>query len=112
MEDITYAWNKSITDNYGLLGDILGVNEYYELTSIFTYTIPAEPALYNPSINNAMPTHKCKCKEEDWDLICTAWFTRKGFLRGIVDNLRDTLDEQYYSQLKHHLMAYRNITPF
>ncbi len=71
-EDITYAWSKSVTDNYGLLDSIISVDEYYELTGISTYAIPAEPALYNPSINNATPTHKCKCKEEDWDLICTA----------------------------------------
>ncbi len=40
------------------------------------------------------------------------WFIRKGFLRGIIDNLRNTLDEQYYSQLRHRLTAYRNVTPF
>jgi hypothetical protein len=71
-----------------------------------------EPMSYDPSINNTMPTHKCKRKEEDWDLICTAWFIRKVFLQGIVDNLRDALDKQYYSQLKHCLTAYHNITPF
>ncbi len=97
MEDITYAWSKNATDNYGLLGDILGVNEYDELTNIDTYTIPIEPASYDPSITNAMLTHKCKRKEEEWDLIRTSWFIRKGFIRGIVDNLRDALDEQYYS---------------
>ena len=30
----------------------------------------------------------------------------------MVDNLRDALDEQYYSQLRHRLTAYRNITPY
>ncbi len=105
MEDITYACSRSSTDNYGLLGNIPGVNKYYELTGISTYAIPMESALYDPSINNAMPTNKCKHKEEDWDLICTAWFIRKGFLRGIVDILHDALDKQYYSQLKHCLMA-------
>jgi hypothetical protein len=71
-----------------------------------------EPALYNPTINKATLTHKRKCKEKDWDLIRTSWFIRKGFLRGIVNNLCDALDKQYYSQLKHHLTAYRNVTPF
>jgi hypothetical protein len=112
VEDITYTWSKSATDNYGLLDNILGVNDYYKLTRISIYTIPMEPASYDPSINNAMPTHKRKCKEEDWDLIRAAWFIRKGFLRGIVDNLLDALDKQYYSQLKHRFMAYRNVTPF
>ncbi len=74
--------------------------------------ILAEPASYNPSINNVMPTHEPKCKEEDWDLICTEWFIRKGFFQGIVDNLRDALNKQYYSQLKHCFKVYRNVTPF
>jgi hypothetical protein len=39
-------------------------------------------------------------------------FIRKGFLRGILDNLHDTLDKQYYFQLKHHLRVYCNVTPF
>jgi hypothetical protein len=50
--------------------------------------------------------------EEEWELIRTSWFIRKGFLKGIVDNLRDTLNKQYYSQLKHGLIIYHNITPF
>jgi hypothetical protein len=41
-----------------------------------------------------------------------AWFICKCFLKGIVDNLRDALDKQYYCQLKHCLTAYCNITPF
>jgi hypothetical protein len=58
VKNITYAWSKSERDNYGLLGDILGVNEYYKLIGISTYTIPPEPTSYDPSINNAMPMHK------------------------------------------------------
>jgi hypothetical protein len=59
-----------------------------------------------------MLTHKCKRKEEEWDLIQTLWFIQKGFLRGIVHNLCDALDKQYYFQLKHWLTAYQNLTPF
>ena len=112
VEDITYAWSKNATENYGLLGDIIGLDEYDNLTSIDSYTIPTEPAAYDPAITNATPTHERKRREEEWDLIRTSWFIRKGFLRGIVDNLRDALDEQYYAQLKHRLTAYRNVTPF
>ena len=36
---------------------------------------------------------------------------RKGFLKGVVENMRDALDEQYYAQLKHRLTKYRNIKP-
>jgi hypothetical protein len=74
MEDITYAWSKNAMDNYGILGNILGINKYNELTNINTYAIPIEPASYDPSITNAMLTHKCKQKEEEWDLIQTLWF--------------------------------------
>jgi hypothetical protein len=103
---------KNATDNYGLLGDILGANEYNELTAIDTYAVPNEPASHDPTITNATLTHERRRKEEEWDLAHTSWFIRKGFLRGIVDNLRNALDEQYYVQLKHRLTAYRNVTPF
>jgi hypothetical protein len=112
VKDVTYAWSKNITDNYGVLDDILAEDEYNKLTGIGTYTIPAEPASYDLTVTNAMLTHEHKRKEEEWELIRTSWFIRKGFLRGIVDNLRDTLDKQYYSQLRHRLTAYRNVTPF
>jgi hypothetical protein len=36
----------------------------------------------------------------------------QGFLKGVTANLRDAIDEQFYSQLKHHHTAYRNTTPF
>jgi hypothetical protein len=112
VEDITYSWSKNAMDNYGLLGNILGIDEYNELTNIDTYAIPIEPASYDPSITNATLTNERKWKEEEWDLIRTSWFIQKGFLRGIVNNPHDALDEQYYSQLKHRLTAYQNITPF
>ena len=111
VEDITYAWSRDNAEEYGLLADILGADEYDELTGIGTYASPAEPASYDPAITNATPTHERKRREEEWELIRTSWFIRKGFLRGIVDNLRDALDEQYYSQLKHRLTAYCNVMP-
>jgi hypothetical protein len=112
VEDITYAWSKNAMDDYGLLANILGADEYDKLTNINSYDIPLEPALYDPTITNATLTHEHKRKEEEWELVRTSWFIQKGFLQGIVDNLRDALDKQYYSQLKHRLTAYCNITPF
>ncbi len=112
VKDITYAWSKNNTDNYGLLGNILGEDKYNELTGIGTYTIPAEPASCDPTVTNAMLTHECKRREEEWDLVRTSWFIRKGFLWGILDNLRNALDEQYYLQLRYRLTAYCNVTPF
>jgi hypothetical protein len=112
VEDMTYAWSKNATDNYGLLADIIGADEYDDLTNIDTYVVPNEPPAYDPTITNATLTHERKRKEEEWDEIRQSWFIRKGFLRGVSDNLRDALDEQYYSQLRHRLTAYRNVTPF
>jgi hypothetical protein len=111
VKDITYAWSKNATDNYGLLTNILGAEKYNELTRIDSYAIPCEPASYNPTITNATLTHERKQKEEEWDLVCTSWFIHKVSFRGVIDNLRNALDEQYYSQLMHCLMAYGNITP-
>jgi hypothetical protein len=92
--------------------DILGFNNYYKLTGIDTYATPNEPISYNPTITNATPTHERKRKEKELDLVRTEWFIRKGFLKGVFDNLRDALDKQYYCQLKHCLTAYCNITTF
>jgi hypothetical protein len=80
VEDITYAWSKNATDNYGLLANILGTDEYDELTGIDSYAIPCKPVSYDPTITNATLTHEHKRKEVEWDHVCTAWFICKGFL--------------------------------
>ena len=108
VEDITYAWSNNVTDNHGLLADILGIDEYKDLTNISMYNIPYEPASYDPNITDATQTHTRKQMEEEWELVRTSWFIRKGSLRGIVNNLWDALEEQYYSQLCHRLTVYRN----
>ena len=110
--DITYAWSKNAMDNYGLLANILSIDKYDDLTNISTYAIPQESASYDPAITDATLTHTRKRMEEEWELVWTTWFIRKGFLCGIVYNLRDALDEQYYSQLHHRLTVYRNIPPY
>jgi hypothetical protein len=101
VKDITYPWSKNATNNYGLLANILGIDEYDDLTNIATYAIPHKPASYDPNITNATLTHTWKRMEEEWELVRTSWYIRKGFLKGVVDNLWDALDEQYYSQLRH-----------
>ncbi len=62
VEDITYAWSKNATDNYGLDADILGTDKYDELAGINSYAIPCKPASYDPTITNAMLTHERKRK--------------------------------------------------
>jgi hypothetical protein len=72
VEDITFTWSKNLTDNYGLLGDIMGVDEYNDLTGISTCVIPNEPASYNPNIQDFTPTHTRKRMEEEWDQVRTS----------------------------------------
>jgi hypothetical protein len=68
IKDITYSWSKNMTDNYGLLADILGADKYNELTGIDSHAIPCKPASYDPVITNATLTHKQRWKEEEWEL--------------------------------------------
>jgi hypothetical protein len=114
VEEITYDWSRDATtgDEYGLLGDILGVDDYDHQTGIDTYVEETEPDTYDGTINDTTPTHTRKRKEEEWERIRTCWYIRKGFLKGVTANLRDAIDEQFYSQLKHRHTAYRNTTPF
>jgi hypothetical protein len=48
--------------------------------------------------------------EEEWEEKRKSCYIQKGFLRGVVMNMQDALDEQYYSQLKHVNTAYCNTT--
>ncbi len=66
---------------------------------------------YNPAITNTTPTHTRKRMEEEWEEKRKLWYIRKGFLRCVTMNMRDALDEQYYSQLKNITTAYCNTTP-
>jgi hypothetical protein len=100
-----------MADNYGLLADILGVNQYDDLTNISTYAITHEPASYDPNITDTTPAHTQKRMKEELELVRTLLLIQKGFLCGVVDNLGDALDEQYYFQLRHRLTAYHSITP-
>jgi hypothetical protein len=115
VEHITYNWSRDAgTGNkYGLLvAEILGVDENNHQTGISTYIKETEPDTYDSTIDNRILTHTQKHKEEEWDCLRTCWYIRKGFLKGVTANLRDTIYEQFYSQVKHYHTAYRNTTPF
>jgi hypothetical protein len=49
--------------------------------------------------------------EQEWERTRKTWAIRKGFLHGVAANMRDALDENWYSQLKHLHTAYRNVQP-
>jgi len=112
VEDIVYNWARdpATGTEYGLLAEIIGEPEYNLLTGV-TWTQEVEPDKYDPAITAATATHTRKRMEEDWEEYRQSWYIRKGFLRGMTMNMRDALDEAYYSQLKHVTTAYRNTTP-
>ncbi len=111
MDSLTFAWSHDPTngEEYGLLAKIIRANEYTHLTNQM-WVQEVEPASYNPAIADATVTHMQKQMEEEWEEKRKFWYNQKGFLRGIVMNMQDTLVEQYYSQLKHVNTAYRNTT--
>ncbi len=70
LDDIIYDWSRSPTgDEYGLLAEILGEDEYYHLTNL-TWTQEVEPANYDSAINNTTATYTQKQMEQEWDHTC------------------------------------------
>ena len=61
-------------DYYGLLAEILGVNEYGHQTGISTYVEETKPASYNLSVTNLTPTHTQKRLEEEWEGVQRCWY--------------------------------------
>jgi hypothetical protein len=113
-KDLTYDWNHDTAtgNKYGLIAEILGVNEYNHQTGISTYIKEIDPDSYDPTIDDTTPTHTQKCKEEEWECMQTCWYICKGFLKGATANLCDAINEQFYSQLKYPHTTYHNTTPF
>jgi hypothetical protein len=112
VNDITFDWSRDTVtgDEYELLAEILGKVEYNHLTNL-VWILETKTASYNPAITATTATHQRKRAEEEWERKRASWFIRKGFPHGVVMNMHDALDEQYYSQLKQVNTAYRNITP-
>jgi hypothetical protein len=112
VDNITFAWScdQATGEEYGLLAEIIGDIEYTHLTNL-NWAQEMEPAKYDPEITAATATHTRKRLEEEWEEKRKSWFIWKDFLRGVTMNMRDALNKQYYSQLKHINTAYRNTTP-
>jgi len=110
LDNITYNWSRSATgDEYGLLAEIIGEDEYNHLTNL-TWVQETEPSNYGPAITDATATHTRKRMEQEWQRTRKTWAIQKGFLRGVAANMRDALDENWYSQLKHIHTTYRIVT--
>jgi hypothetical protein len=65
LEDITYDWSRLATgEQYGLLAEIMGKDEYQHLTNL-TWVQETESEPYNPAINDNMTTHTRKRMEQE-----------------------------------------------
>ena len=63
LDDITYDWSRSPTgDEYGLLAEIIGEDEYNHLTNL-TWVQEVEPNTYDPNITDITATHTRKRME-------------------------------------------------
>ena len=60
LDDITYDWSRSPNgDEYGLLAEIIGEDEYNHLTNL-TWVQEVKPDAYDPNITNTTTTHTRK----------------------------------------------------
>jgi len=83
LDDITYTWSRSATgDEYGLLAEIIGEDEYDHLTNL-TWVQEMEPSNYDPAITDATATHTRKRMVQEWQSKHETRAIRKGFLRGV-----------------------------
>ena len=109
----TYEWTVDAAgNNYGCLFLTVDPDDVqYELrTGITTYVEPEEPPHYHEDIDVNTPTFQRKQLEEENEQKKHDFFTMKGALRGMAENLRDAMGEQYYSQLEHSIVGYKNVT--
>jgi hypothetical protein len=90
--------------------EIIGEDKYQHLTNL-TWVQETELGPHNPAITDATATHTRKRMEQEWERTRETWAIRKGFLKGVTANIRDALDKNWYSQLKHLHTAYRNVQP-
>ncbi len=53
-QEVTHKW----VDKYGLIGNIVGVEEYKSLTQVQTYQVPQEPDVCKQAVNNNHEAHE------------------------------------------------------
>jgi hypothetical protein len=58
-----------------------------------------------------MPRHVRKRKEEVHNQKIVDYWTWKGTMRGLAENIRDAIEEKYYIALKHPKTKYNIVTP-
>ena len=79
------------------------------IKEIDLYQVPQAPEVYNQAINNNLDVHQRRRLEEEHNKMQELWAICKGFLKGCLDNIHDTLDKTYYKQLQNRVTAYKTI---
>jgi hypothetical protein len=111
----SYPWTMDAAgNNYGCLfltvDPINGGPDYELRTGITTYVAPTKPPHYDATINADTPTFQRKQREEENEQKKHDYFTWKGALRGMAENLRNAMGKQYVSQLGHSIVGFKNVT--
>ena len=96
-------------NNYGCLKVIMTEEEYLERTTL-DFTEPEQPDHYDATITDEMARHTRKRMEEIHSQKQHDYWTWKGTERGVAENIRDAMPEQYFVALKHPLTAYAKVT--
>jgi hypothetical protein len=96
--------------DFGHLVIVTGAQEYLTITTTastpITYIPKAAPAAFNPAINTATTEFQVRKKMAEWEAKREAWYTQCGVEEGLCKNFRNTVDEQYYHQLKKPIIGY------
>lgn len=110
--DISDTYEEFTVDaaenNYGCLKIIMTEEEYLERTTL-DFEEPEQPDHYDATITDEMARHVRKRMEEIHSQKQHDYWTWKGTERGVAENIRDAMPEQYYVALKHPLTAYAKV---
>ena len=101
--DVSYDW----AGDYGLLAVISGPTRYLAQATL-AYVEPVQPVTARP--NNVTTAVQINTWETENDLQRRTYAVFRGFKRGICENVRDALDQQYYQQIKEVTFSYKRRT--
>ena len=99
---------------YGLLADILGGEEYEDITGIDRNDYDpslTKLAIYDATITNNTNTFQRKRRTVVRNDELRWWYIRRGLHRGLRENFQDALDSCYYEQLEHDITGYETVAP-
>jgi len=113
--EVDYDWTLCAAGHkYGLLADIIGGDEYEDITGIDRNEYDAsltKPAIYDASITSNTNTFQRERRTVVRNEELRWWYIRRGLHRGLRENFQDSLDSCYYEQLEHDITGYETVAP-